>query len=128
MIHSKPELIDIPPDLLERLEKFRVEHEGDPIGDVATSVLFEDDKVRIWEMKLKPGEHSDLHRHDHDYYLAIFSGDLVAGVPPVGKGDIFLARVPPEGNTVAIAKGSTEWAYNVGDTTYHEILIELKQT
>ena len=52
----------------------------------------------------------------------------MAGVPPVGEGDVFLARVPPEGNTVGISKGNTEWAYNVGDTTYHEILIELKET
>ena len=94
-----------------------------------TRVLFEDDKVRIWEMKLEPGEHSDLHRHDHDYYLCIFSGDLVAGIPPKGGPmDPFVGKIPPIGNTVGIPKGGTEWALNVGEKTYHEILVELKNT
>jgi len=91
-------------------------------------VLFEDEKVRIWEMTLAPGEHSDLHHHAHDYYLVIFSGDLVAGVTPQGDPvEPFLAQVPKGGNTVAIPAGGTEWAVNVGNETYHEILIELKR-
>jgi len=127
--HTETEYLPIPPELTERIQKFRREHAGEPIGDVADHVLFEDDKVRIWEMTLEPGEHSDLHHHAHDYYLVIFSGDLVAGVTPPGDPvEPFLARVPPGGNTVAVPRGGTEWAYNVGKTTYHEILIELKQS
>jgi hypothetical protein len=128
MRHTETEYLPIPPEMRERIEKFRQEHAGEPIGDVADHVLFEDEKVRIWEMKLEPGEHSDLHHHAHPYYLVIFSGDLVAGVTPLGHPvDPFLAEVPPGGNTVAIPAGSTEWALNVGKQTYHEILIELKQ-
>ena len=128
MRHTETEYLPIPPAMRERIEKFRQEHDGEPIGDVADHVLFEDDKVRIWEMTLEPGEHSDLHHHAHDYYLVIFSGDLVAGVTPLGDPvDPFLAQVPRGGNTVAIPRGGTEWAVNVGKETYHEILIELKQ-
>jgi mannose-6-phosphate isomerase-like protein (cupin superfamily) len=127
MRFTPPEFIEITPELRERIEKFREEHAEDPIGDVAQTVLFEDDHVRIWEMKLEPGEHSDLHHHDHDYYLVIFSGDLVAGVPPKDSPvDAFVGKVPPQGNTVPVPKGGTEWALNVGKKTYHEILIELK--
>jgi len=129
MFHSAPQFADITPQMREKLEKFREDHAGDPIGDVADHVLFEDDKVRIWEMKLAPGEHSDLHRHEHDYYLVIFQGDLVAGVTPKGSPmDSFVGIVPPQGNTVAVPKGGVEWAWNVGEQTYHEILIELKNT
>ena len=128
MRHTPPDFIPIPPEMQKKLDAFREEHDGEPIGDVANHVLYEDDKVRIWEMKLAPGEHSDLHHHALDYYLVIFSGDLVAGVTPKGYPvDSFLARVPPGGNTVSIPRGGTEWAYNVGKQTYHEILIELKQ-
>ncbi len=129
MRYSDPEYAEITPELRARLEKFRDEHADDPIGNVANHVLFEDDNVRIWEMKLEPGEHSDLHHHEHEYYLVIFSGDLVAGVPPKDSPmDFFVGVVPPEGNTVRVPKGGTEWAYNVGDKTYHEILIELKKS
>jgi len=129
MFHTPPEFAPLTPALRERIEKFREEHAGDPIGNVANHVLFEDDQVRIWEMKLEPGEHSDLHHHAHQYYLVVFSGDLVAGIPPKGSPvEPFVGKIPPNGNTVVVPKGGTEWALNVGKKTYHEILIELKNT
>ena len=127
MRHSEPEYAEITPELKRRLEAFREEHADDPMGNVADHVLFEDDNLRIWEMKLEPGEHSDLHTHHHDYYLVVMSGDLVAGIPPKGHPmDPFVGKIPPIGNTVKVPKGGVEWAVNVGDKTYHEILIELK--
>ena len=127
--HTEPQYADITPDLKERLEKFREERSGDALGGVGTQVLFEDDDVRIWELKLEPGEHSDLHHHEHDYYLVIDSGDLVAGVMPKGGPmDFFVGVVPEQGNTVRVPKGNTEWAYNVGKKTYHEVLVELKKS
>ncbi len=129
MIHSTPEYIQPTAELLEKLEKFREENAGESIGGVADRVLFEDDNVKIWEMKLEPGQHSDLHHHAVDYYLIIFSGDYVAGIPPKESGaDIFVAKVPEQGNTVHIPKGGTEWAYNCGEKLYHEYLVELKNT
>ena len=129
MKYSDPQYAEITPELKERIERFRDEHEGDPMGGVGTRVLFEDDNVRIWEMKLEPGEASDLHHHEHDYYLAIFSGDMVAGIPPKDfPMEPFVGVIPPGGNTVGVPKGGTEWALNVGEKTYHEILIELKKT
>jgi len=129
MLHTPPEFIDLTPELRERMEKFREEHASDPVGNVGTRMLFEDEKVRVWEMRLAPGEASDLHQHEHDYYLVVFQGDLVAGIPPKGNPvEPFVARVPPEGNTVGIPKGGIEWALNVGEKTYYEILVELKDT
>ncbi len=127
MIHSTPEFIDLTREMQARLDRFREEHKNDPLGDVAGTLLWEDDRVKIWEMVLEPGEASDLHHHHHDYYLVIMEGDYVAGVSPEqGEGLSFVGKVPSNGNTVAIPKGATEWAYNVGEETYREILIELK--
>lgn len=129
MRHTEPEYIEIDSELRERLEKFRQERSGDSVGNVADQILFEDENVRIWEMTLEPGEWSDLHHHEHEYYLVIDSGDIVAGVMPEGGPlDFFVGKVPPAGNTVCVPKGNTEWAFNVGEKRYHEILIELKNT
>ncbi len=134
MRHSEPQYAEITPALEERLRKFREQREaaGDPITkNVGTQVLYEDDDVRVWEMTLEPGEWTDLHQHDHEYILVIDSGDLVAGVMPSNSGmpmDWFVGVVPPGGNTVRVPKGGIEWAYNVGEQTYHEVLIELKKT
>ena len=127
MIHSTPEFIDLTPEMQARLDRFREEHKHDPLGDVAGTMLWEDDRVKVWEMVLEPGEASDLHHHHLDYYLVIMEGDYVAGVSPdPGEGLSFVGKVPSKGNTVAIPKGGTEWAYNVGEETYREVLIELK--
>jgi len=130
MEYSEPEYVEITPELKKRIDAFRDEHKGDPIGNVGDRILFEDDDVRIWEMRLAPGEASDLHRHDHNYYLVIFSGDIVAGVMPEAgpMGDAFIGKIPEKGNTVGVPKGNTEWAFNLGKETYYEILIELKKT
>ena len=127
MKYTEPQYAEITPELKERIERFREEHDGAPLGGVGTEVLFEDDRVKIWQLTLEPGEASDL--HEHDYYLAVFEGDLVAGITPKGHPvDPFVGIIPPQGNTVPVPKGNTEWALNVGKKTYREILIELKGT
>lgn len=130
MVHTEPEFAEITPEIEKQLREFREKRKDDEIGGVGTRVLFEDDNVRIWEMTLEPGEWTDLHRHDHDYYLIVDSGDLVAGVVPEGLGpmDWFVGKIPEQGNTVFVPKGGTEWAYNIGKKRYHEVLIELKNT
>ncbi len=125
--YSEPQYAELTPEIREKLEKFREEHADDPMGGVGTSVLFEDDNVKIWEMVLEPGEASDLHHHEHPYYLVISEGDIVAGVPPKDSGmDPFIGVIPEGGNTVPVPAGGTEWAVNIGKKRYYEILIELK--
>ena len=129
MIHSTPRFAELSPEMKDRLDRFRDSHKDAELGGVGGRVLFEDERVRIWELILEPGEAGDLHRHDHDYYLAIFEGDFVAGVTPEGSAiDSFVGIVPAEGNVVSVPKGGLEWAYNVGDKTYRELIFELKET
>lgn len=107
------------------LEQFRKEHADDPLGDVATRVLHEDERVKIWEMELEPGAASDLHRHERDYYLVMLEGDRIVGLPR-GEGEAVVLDLPRDVSTVRIEKGATEWAVNVGKERFYEILIELK--
>lgn len=99
------------------------------LGDVATRLLFENARVRIWEMDLAPGARSDTHRHDVDYVLVQIEGDRIAAVPePDTAGayrDYVEAEVVP-GKARYIARGGIETAVNVGTRRYREILIELK--
>ena len=129
MIATPPVFADLTPEMKARLDRFRDEHAKDPIGGVGGRILLEDENVRIWELILEPGEASDLNKHEHDYYLVIFEGDYVAGVTPKGSPvDSFVGVVPKQGNTVAIPKGGLEWAYNVGQKRYREIIVELKKS
>ena len=78
------------------------------LGDVATKHLFENDKVRVWEMELDPGQSSDVHEHKLDYLLIQLEGDVAPG------------------NVIFIERGGIETAKNTGQRRYREILVELK--
>lgn len=98
-------------------------------GDVATTLLFENDRVRIWEMRLEPGEDGALHEHELDHILVQISGDRMAVVPdPKSKSvynEYLEADVVP-GQHFYIERGGIEVARNIGKQPFHEILIELK--
>ena len=99
------------------------------LGDVATKLLFENERVRIWEMRLGPGEEGGVHRHDLDYVLVQIEGDRMAVVPEPDSGGSFRqyleAPVFP-GQAIFLSRGGIETAKNVGQRPYREILIELK--
>ena len=129
MIATPPDLIEVTPEMEKRLETFAREHAHDPLGGIGGTLLFEDARVRLWELVLEPGEASPLHRHDHDYYLLVLQGDYVAAIShPDEPMPSIVGRVPDLGNTVAMTKGATEWAYNVGEKTYREFIVELKSS
>jgi hypothetical protein len=98
-------------------------------GDVATRILFENDRVRVWEMRLAPGARSATHRHDLDYVLVQVDGDRIAAqFEPDTAGALkgYVEGTVEPGKTRFIARGGIETAINVGARTYREILIELK--
>jgi hypothetical protein len=102
------------------------DHAGQ-LGDVGTAVLFENERVKVWEMDLQPGQESDLHRHDRDYILVIVEGGRIAGVPPEGvDSEHYKESDVHPGKVYYQRSGGTETARNVGDQRYYEILIELK--
>jgi mannose-6-phosphate isomerase-like protein (cupin superfamily) len=98
--------------------------EGKVLGDVATKLLMENDRVKIWEMDLQPGEESAEHRHDLDYILVILEGDRIEAICTDGRDNID-AEVH-SGLAVFVPKGGTEIARNSGQQRYYEILVELK--
>ncbi len=103
--------------------------EKESYGDIATKLLFENERVRIWEMRLEPGEDGELHRHELDHILVQISGDRMAVVPDPKSKSIYNeyleADVVP-GQHFYIERGGIEVARNIGKQAFHEILIELK--
>ena len=47
------------------------------LGDVGTRLVWENERVRIWEMVLAPGERSAVHEHTLDYLLIPLAGDRI---------------------------------------------------
>ena len=99
------------------------------LGPMGDKVIFENDRVRIWELVIPPGGDSNCHVHDLDYVLVQLGGDRVAAVPePDTKSpynQYIEADVVP-GQVIYIERGGIEIARNVGEVPYSEIIIELK--
>jgi hypothetical protein len=99
------------------------------LGGIATRVLLENDRVKIWEMDLAPGEESDIHEHKMDYILVVLEGDKIAGVPQEDSAGLYNEYVEVDvnpGDHFWIEKGGIETARNIGQKRYREIAIELK--
>jgi beta-alanine degradation protein BauB len=100
-----------------------------PLGDIATKLLHEDDRVRIWELRLEPGQESDAHRHALDHILVIIEGDKIAAVPHVsstGPSATYIEANVEPGQFFIQERGGTEVARNTGSKLFRELLIELK--
>ena len=98
------------------------------LGGVGTKVVFEDDRVRVWDFKLAPGEASPLHSHKHDYlFVYVTEDNRLDIVVPEGRT---IEQRSPEGFVAYWEAGKeqpphwTHTAKNVGDKPHRQILIE----
>ena len=70
------------------------------LGEVGSRLLLENERVRVWELRLEPGEESDLHEHRLDYVLIQVAGDRIAWVVGFQIDDRF--KVTPQTRRVLV--------------------------
>ena len=102
---------------------------GNELGNVGTRVVFENDRVRVWELRLPPGARSDTHRHDLDHVLVSIAGDRMAVQPaPESAGPFteYLEGDIEPGQVTYVRRGGVETAVNIGTIEFHKIIVELK--
>ena len=102
----------------------------DTLRPIATSVLFEDDEIRVWDQHIAAGETLGRHRHEEDYVLVTVRGEGPLRVTfHEGSGGALGEGVtlhPKRGDAFLIEKGHEETARNEG-ADYRAILVELKR-
>jgi predicted metal-dependent enzyme (double-stranded beta helix superfamily) len=109
------------------------------VADVGTRVVFEDDKIKVWEFTLQPGEQTPIHTHEMEYVfyvidgttLEVFDADNKPLAPlELSDGDVVPLRLEGDELVVigneSIRVPATHSARNGGTTRYREILIEKK--
>jgi len=99
------------------------------LGPIGTRMLFENDRVRVWEVRLAPGEEGAVHHHQLDHLLIQVAGDRIAVAPePDSAGPFrdYLEADVIQGAVVEVARGGVEAARNVGTEPYVEVIVELK--
>lgn len=93
------------------------------LGPVGQSVIFENDLVRVWHIRLEPGESQPMHRHDLPYLVIAIEGGKNVIETAAGEK---IGVDEPAGGVVFRDPGATHTLTNVGDTTYLARLTELK--
>ena len=94
---------------------------------VGTRLLFENERVRVWDLQLAPGQSTGMHRHVNDYlYVVIGDGSLQAADAEGNRGE---ARDRQDGEVVFNAReggDAVHEAFNVGAGSWRNIIVELK--
>jgi quercetin dioxygenase-like cupin family protein len=44
------------------------------MAEVGTKLVFENERIRVWEFTLQPGETIEAHKHEHDYFFYPLEG------------------------------------------------------
>ena len=109
------------------------------MAGVGSKVVFEDDRVKVWEFNLEPGEQTPLHTHELDYVFYVIDGaplevfdadDNDLGTLDLKSGEVVPIRV--EGDELVVINNPsrrvpvTHSARNSGPNRYRELLIETK--
>jgi hypothetical protein len=100
-------------------------------GDIASKLLFENERTRVWELRLEPGASTDVHHHDNDYVMIQIEGDKIAADFEPDSEDEWngaeVGRVEADvanGTVVFAKRGGKERAVNSGTEPFYEIVVE----
>jgi len=98
-------------------------HGPDP-AKVASNVykkLFENQLVRVFEVRFKPGEKAEMHWHPN-HFAYIFEDGSLEVIPP--KGEV-MKMAAKAGDTAWMDSGHHE-AINKGKSDFHALVVEFK--
>ncbi|HSK90179.1 MAG TPA: hypothetical protein VK875_02595 [Euzebyales bacterium] len=93
---------------------------------VGSALLYENDQVKVWEIRLAPGERGPFHAHTRNYFWTVVDGST--GLQRLADGT-FLVRAYEVGQTQFSAHTADDPLIhdleNVGDTELRFITVEL---
>ena len=96
---------------------------NEPLGDIATEVLFENDRVKIWSLIVEPGQASRWHLHPRDYITVTTEGDHITLELEDGSTE---PSVQQPGRWIYHGEHKVHRVVNDGGTRFRNVLIELK--
>jgi len=93
-----------------------------PIGDY---VMFENDQVRVWDFVVEPGRSKGWHRHELPYVIIpMTEGQIEIESALTGQIERPKSVI---GSPIWRDAGEVHDLRNVGESSYRNIIIELKQ-
>ncbi len=90
---------------------------------ISHRLLFENERTRVWEMTLEPGEDYPIHVHELPYLSLIIEG---ASLVLVGEDDSEDSIEVKAGDVIWREPPDTHGVRNVGKTRFRNRLVEFK--
>lgn len=90
----------------------------------AYGLLLENNKVRVMEVRLKPGQKAPMHNHPNDHVVYVKNDARFKLSFPDGKSSVFDLKA---GQVLWLEAGPHE-TENVGKTEGHNLVIEVTRT
>ena len=98
-----------------------------PSSTVGTQLLFENDAVRVWDLRLAPGEGTGMHRHELDYFYVVIGDGVLQRVDPDGTRHQPKAMKDGEVHFRQVSTEAIHEAVNAGESEWRNIVVELKK-
>jgi quercetin dioxygenase-like cupin family protein len=95
-----------------------------PNGPIGTEVIFENDDVRVWDMRIGPRGKKAWHHHTMDYIIISVTGGKAEIENVEGKSYLVDDRA---GGVIWQDAGQKHELRNLTDAPYQNILVELKR-
>lgn len=86
------------------------------------TVIFEDDKMRVLKVNVKPGDKAEMHWHPRNINYVLSTGTLRFNRPDGTTVDVDLS----EGQVTSSPAESSHSVENIGDTLVETVQVELK--
>lgn len=86
------------------------------------TVLYEDDKMRVLKVIVRPGDEAAMHWHPHNMNYVLSGGKLMFTKPDGTSAEVELAA----GQVTSSDQESSHGVKNTGDTTVETVQVELK--
>ena len=97
-------------------------------SEVGTRLLFENERVRVWDLRLVPGESTGLHRHESDYLYVVIGDGQLQTVHPDGSSDPPRKMSDGDVRFREVSGDAVHAAVNAGAQPWRNIVVELKDT
>ena len=97
-------------------------------SEVGTKLLFENNRVRVWDLCLAPGQGTGLHRHTTDYFYVVIGDGTLQRVDDDGTRHEPRSMKDGEVHFRSIDGESVHEAVNVAATPWRNIVVELKNS
>jgi hypothetical protein len=100
----------------------------EPSERVGTRLMFENERVRVWDLALAPGESLDKHVHRLDYFFIVESGGLIRFADPDNPADSRDVQFEDDQVTFREVGGGKvdNRLTNIGAKRHRNYVIELK--